>query len=66
MNSSIFYIRYKKLIQGGTKMKGTKKSMSAKMLEVIARKSAGAAADSRCMYLFHQPKQPAGIKKLKK
>ncbi len=47
-------------------MKGTKKSMSAKMLEVIARKSAGAAVDSRCMYLFHQPKQPEGLKKFKK
>lgn len=66
MNSSIFYIRYKKLIQGGTKMKGTKKSMPAKMLEAIARKSAGAAADSRCMFIYHQPKQPEGLKKFKK
>ena len=47
-------------------MKGTKKSMSAKMLEVIARKSAGAVADSRCMFIYHQPKQPEGVKKFKK
>lgn len=48
------------------KMKGTDKNMSAKVLEVIARKAAGAAADSRCMFIYHQPKQPEGVKKLKK
>lgn len=47
-------------------MKGTNKNMPAKVLEVIARKSVEAAADSRCMYLFHQPKQPEGVKKFKK
>lgn len=35
----------------------------AKVLEKVASKSVKMAADSRCMYIYHQPKQPAGIKK---
>lgn len=41
-------------------------NMTARLLEVVARKTVGVAADSRCMYLFHQPKQPEGIKKFTK
>lgn len=41
-----------------------KKSITAAILGKVALSSAKAAADSRCMYCFHQPKQPAGIKKI--
>lgn len=47
-------------------MKNHSKNMTAKLMEVAARKSAEMAATSRCVYLFHQPKQPNGIKKTKK
>lgn len=39
-----------------------KKNIAATILEKVALNSAKAAADSRCMYCLHQPKQPAGIK----
>lgn len=51
---------------GGIVMKNHSKNMVAKLMEVVTRKSAEAAADSRCVYIFHQPKQPDGIKKLGK
>lgn len=41
-----------------------KKNIAATILGKVALNSAKAAADSRCMYCLHQPKQPAGIKKL--
>lgn len=41
-----------------------KKNITAIILEKVARNSVKAAADSRCMYCFHQPKQPTGIKNL--
>lgn len=47
-------------------MKNLSKNVTAKLMEKVARKSAQAAADSRCVYIFHQPKQPDGIKNLKK
>lgn len=47
-------------------MKGASKNVSAKLMKTVARKSAQAAADSRCMYIFHQPKQPEGLKRIKK
>lgn len=37
----------------------------AKVLEKVASKSVKMAADSRCMYIYHQPKQPAGIKEFR-
>ena len=40
-----------------------KKNLTAKILEKVARGSVKVAADSRCMYCLHQPKQPADIKK---
>lgn len=40
-----------------------KTNKTAKVLEKIAKKAIETAADSRCMYIYHQPKQPAGIKK---
>ncbi|MFG6324501.1 MAG: cyclic lactone autoinducer peptide [Lachnospiraceae bacterium] len=40
-----------------------KKNIVATILGKVALNSAKAAADSRCMYCLHQPKQPAGMKK---
>ena len=51
---------------GGSVMKNHSKNVVAKLREVTARKSAEMAANSRCVYLFHQPKQPSGIKTIKK
>lgn len=36
------------------------------VLEKVARNSVKMAADSRCMYVLHQPKQPAGMKEFYK
>lgn len=47
-------------------MKGAGKNISAKVMKAVARKSAQAAANSRCMYIYHQPKQPAGLQRTKK
>lgn len=47
-------------------MKGAGKNISAKVMKAVAGKSAQAAADSRCMYIYHQPKQPAGLQRTKK
>ncbi len=47
-------------------MKVTNKNILAKLMKNIAGKSAQAAADSRCMYIYPQPKQPAGLKRIKK
>ena len=41
-----------------------KKNVAATILGKVALNSAKAAADSRCMYCLHQPKQPEGMKKL--
>ena len=37
-------------------------NITATILEKVARNSVKMAADSRCMYVLHQPKQPAGMK----
>ena len=47
-------------------MKATDKNMLAKLMKNVAGKSAQAAADSRCMYIYHQPKQPTGLRRIKK
>lgn len=41
-------------------------NIAATVLEKVARKSVKVAADSRCMYILHQPKQPAGMKEFRK
>lgn len=41
-------------------------SIIAVGIEKVARKSVQIAADSRCMYVLHQPKQPKGIKDILK
>lgn len=47
-------------------MMKVEKNLAAALMEKVARKSVEMAADSRCMYVLHQPKQPEGIKNLKK
>lgn len=47
-------------------MKTVGKSISARIMKTVAKKSAEAAADSRCMYIYHQPKQPEGLKSRRK
>lgn len=41
-----------------------RKNIVAMVLGKVALNSAKAAADSRCMYCLHQPKQPKEIKKI--
>lgn len=43
-----------------------KPNIVAIVLEKVARNSVKMAADSRCMYVLHQPKQPAGMKEFRK
>ncbi len=47
-------------------MSKNEKNVAATLMEKIARKSVEVAADSRCVYVLHQPKQPMGIKEFKK
>ena len=41
-------------------------NIAARVLEKVARISVKMAADSRCMYVLHQPKQPVGMKEIRK
>ena len=41
-----------------------KKNIVVTIMGKVALNSAKAAADSRCMYCLHQPKQPTEIKKI--
>ncbi|MDW2799307.1 cyclic lactone autoinducer peptide [Clostridium boliviensis] len=43
-----------------------KGNIAAKFMEQVARKSVEMASQSRCMYIYHQPKMPAEFKKFKK
>ena len=43
-----------------------KKDITVKILEKVARTSVKAAADSRCVCLFHQPMMPTDLKKFSK
>ena len=45
----------------------TKKASNAvaKVLEKVASKSVKMAVDSRCMYIYHQPKMPEELKNMK-
>ena len=47
-------------------MKEKKGNAWAVILEKVARASVKMAADSRCMYVLHQPKQPKDIKEFLK
>ncbi|GLB28973.1 hypothetical protein LAD12857_08960 [Lacrimispora amygdalina] len=43
-----------------------KSNIAAKFMEQVARKSVEMASQSRCMYIYHQPKMPAELKNFKK
>ena len=43
-----------------------KNDVVANVLEKVARTTAKATADTRCMFFHHQPKMPADTKKLSK
>jgi len=43
-----------------------KSNIAAKFMEQVARKSVELASESRCMYIYHQPKMPSDLKKFKK
>lgn len=47
-------------------MAAKRKNVTVAILEKIARNSVKIAADSRCVYCLHQPKQPSGIKQFLK
>ncbi|MGB8456038.1 MAG: cyclic lactone autoinducer peptide [Anaerocolumna sp.] len=47
-------------------MNGHRKQLIASLMEKVARKTVEVAADTRCMYIFHQPKQPDSMKRFKK
>lgn len=42
------------------------KAQSAKVLANVSLKLGKVSADSACCYIFHQPKVPGDLKKLKK
>lgn len=47
-------------------MKSSDKKMVAKALTGITNNMLSVAANSRCMIIFHQPKQPESVKKFRK
>ncbi|MCI8936382.1 MAG: cyclic lactone autoinducer peptide [Lachnospiraceae bacterium] len=46
--------------------KTNKKPIVADALVSLAQRSLSSAANSRCAYVFHQPKQPENVKKYRK
>lgn len=55
---------YRKMMEVVTMKSNT--NNTAKLMEKLARKSLELAAESRCMYIYHQPKMPAELKQFKK
>jgi cyclic lactone autoinducer peptide len=47
-------------------MENRDKKTAAKLLTAAADKALSAAANSRCVFLYHQPKQPVEVKKFRK
>lgn len=43
-----------------------KKTMMANVLKKLAETSMSTSANSRCMFIYHQPKHPEQLKKLRK
>lgn len=46
--------------------KSNQKSKIATSLSFVAKSMLSSAANSRCMFCFHQPKQPRDLKKYRK
>lgn len=57
-------ISYKK--GGKSKMKKQDKKIVAKALTIIANNALSVAASSRCMSVYHQPKQPDAVKRFRR
>lgn len=47
-------------------MKNKEKKMVAKALTAVTNNMLSVAANSRCMLIYHQPKQPEALKKFRK
>lgn len=47
-------------------MENKDKKTMAKILTVVGNKMLSVAANSRCMIIYHQPKQPDELKKFRK
>lgn len=47
-------------------MEKSGKNMLANVLTKTANKALSTAANSRCVFIYHQPKQPEGVKKFRK
>lgn len=56
-----------KKLDMGKKMKKTKeKLILANVLVSLAQTALYTAANSRCMYVYHQPKQPENVKRYRR
>ncbi len=66
MKGKIVYTEQDEIGNGGESMKKSQKNVTAKILESVARNAAKMSGESRCMYIFHQPKQPENMKRLSK
>lgn len=53
-------------MKGGITMENRDKKAVAKVLTTTADKVLTITANSRCVFIFHQPKQPESVKKFRK
>lgn len=47
-------------------MKNRERKIMAKTLTAVTKNVLSTAANSRCMIIYHQPKQPEALKKFRK
>ncbi len=47
-------------------MKSNDKKLIAKALTAVTNRTLSAAANSRCHFIYHQPKQPDAVRKFRK
>lgn len=60
-------VKYQKIVKGVSQMKNRNiKLQSAKVLANASLQLGKVSANSSCIYIFHQPKMPDELKKLKK
>jgi cyclic lactone autoinducer peptide len=60
-------VKYQKIVKGVSHMKNENiKLQSAKALANASLQFGKVSANSTCIYIFHQPKMPDELKKLKK
>ena len=66
-NNGFLYGKVSKIVKGVSHMKNKKiKIQSAKVLANASLQLGKVSANSSCIYIFHQPKMPDELKKLKK